>query len=187
MAVPTFRRRRLLRNDWEGDDFTPGAGGAYVTCMDTAVGRMVAYATNGRVDKDGKVYRANVIPPDPNGVNFLQMESAIKRVNPHLELEYHTGWTKAQITAWLKAGKGLVLVGKYDTIPRAYRYQASATFAHAMFVSHMNRQGTAVRLWDPLNPDTDGYGKHVPASIIWPFIASIGWYCGYVPLHPLHL
>jgi len=187
MTQPTLRGRKLPLNDWEGDDFTPGAGGRYVTCMDTAAGRAVAWATNGRLDKDGKVYRANVVPPDPNGVNFPQMAGALKRVNIHLDLVYRGGWTKAEVIAHLKAGKGLIATGQYDAIPRRYRYQGSGDFAHAIFISHMNQAGTAIREYDPLDPRTDLYGRHVPASILWPFLASGGWVAGFVPLHALHL
>ena len=185
MAQPTYKGRKLPINDWEGDDLTPGAGGRYVTCMDTATGRMVYYATNGRVDHDGKYYRRYVIPPDPNGVNFAQMDDAIHRVNANLDIVYHSNWTRAQTTAWLKAGRGLIVTGLYSTIPRAYRHQRGAEFSHAMFISHMNRDLTAMRLWDPLNPDLSGYGEHVPTSILWPFLRSLGSLAGYVPLHPL--
>ncbi len=187
MAQPTFRGRRLPLNDWEGDDSTPGAGGRYVTCMDTAAGRMVYYATNGRVNHDGKYYRAHVVPPDPNGVNFPQMDDAVKRVNANLDIVYHSNWTRAQVTAWLKRGQGLIIAGRYDTIPRAYRHQASATFMHAVFVSHFNRAGTGMRYYDPLNPKTHEYGEHVPTSILWPFLESSGGLAGFVPLHPLRI
>src|SRR4029077_6393416 len=85
MRQPTYRGRKLPPNDWEGDDFTPGAGGKYVTCMDTATGRMIYYATNGRVDHDGRFYRRFVVPPDSNGINFQQADDMVKRVNPHLD------------------------------------------------------------------------------------------------------
>lgn len=187
MAITTINGRRLPFTDWEGDDFTPGAGGKYVTCMDTATGRMVAFATNGRVTKDGKVYRAAVSPPDPNGTNFYQMEKAVKVVNRNLSLTHHQGWTKAQVIAWLKAGKGLIVIGNYSSIPRMYRFQASATFTHAMFISHFNQLGTLMRLYDPLDPRTDLRGRSVPTSILWPFLDDLNWWAGYVPLHPLSL
>ncbi len=187
MAQPTYKGRRLPLNDWEGDDSTPGAGGRYVTCMDTAAGRMVYYATNGRVDHDGRYYRAHVIPADPNGVNFGQMDDAVHRVHANLDIAYRDDWTRAEATAWLKGGRGLIVTGRYDTIPRAYRHQASGTFMHAMFVSHFDRTGRAMRLYDPLDPRTDLYGRHVPSSILWPFLQSSGGLAGFVPLHPLRL
>ncbi len=187
MSQPTYRGRLLPPNDWEGDDFTPGAGGKYVTCMDTATGRMVYYATNGRVDHDGRFYRRYVIPPDSNGVNFQQMDEAVKRVNSHLDIVYHSNWTIPQVEAHLKRGQGLIVTGMYDRIPPKYRHQESATFSHAMFISHMNRTLTAMRLWDPLDPDLTQYGRHVPTSILWPFLRSLGSLAGYVPLHPLTL
>ncbi len=187
MAQPTYRGRKLPLNDWEGDDFTPGAGGKYVTCMDTAAGRMIYYATNGREDHDGRYYRRYVIPPDPNGIGFDQIDAAVKRVNSHLDIVYHSNWTRAQVTAHLKAGKGLIVAGRYDTIPRAYRHQGSGTFMHAVFISHFNRQGTGMRYYDPLNPKTHEYGEHVPTSILWPFLESSGGLAGFQPLHPLRL
>jgi len=179
----TVNGRKIPRNDWEGDDRTPGAGGRYVTCMDTAAGRMVAYATNLRIDKDGKVYRAALRPADPNGITFDQAEQAVRTV-ARLPLHHKSGWSQATAQAWLKAGKGLIVIGRYDTIPRAYRHQYLAGFNHAMFVTHIDRSGK-MRLYDPLNPDIYAYGRIVPASILWPFLASLGWMAGYVPLQPL--
>lgn len=183
MAIPTVNGRQLPLNDWEGDDLIVGSGGRYVTCMDTACGRMVAFATNGRITKDGKVYRAAVHPHDPNGITFEQAEQAVRDV-AHLSLIHNTGWTQAKAQTWLKAGKGLVIAGMYDTIPRAYRHQLRADFAHAMFVSHISSSGNC-RLYDPLNPDIHAYGRVVPASILWPFLASFNGLAGYVPLQHL--
>lgn len=179
-----FNGRKLPRQDWEGDDFTPGARGAYVTCMDTAAGRMVAYATNGRIDKDGKVYRAAIKPPDPNGVNYDQITQAVRDV-AHLPLIHSSGWTRGGVTSWLKAGKGLMVTGWYERIPRQYRFQANGSFLHEMFVTHINSRGDLMRLWDPLDPRTDLHGRVVPSSILWPFLDSSGWMAGYVPLQHL--
>lgn len=187
MALISINGRKLPFNDWEGDDFTPNARGKYVTCMDTATGRAVAFSTNGRVVHDGKVYRAAVRPPDPNGVNFSQMQSAVKIINPHLSVVYHTKWTKASVTSWLVAEKGLIVTGMYSSIPRMYRHQATANFTHAMFISHFNNNATLMRLYDPLNHRTDQRGETVPTSILWAFLDDLNWEAGYVPLHPLHV
>ncbi len=184
MAQPTHNGRKLPPNDWEGDDSTPGAGGKYVTCMDTATGRAVYYATNGRVNHDGKWYRARVEPPDPSGVNFYQMDQVLHDMTPPLDIQYHSGWTKSQVTAYLRRGLGLIVTGRYNTIPRQYRFQKDGAFAHAMWVSHFDRIRPVMRLWDPLNPDLEGYGKVVPRDILWPFLNSGGWVVGYVPIQP---
>lgn len=190
MTQPTYKGRKLPLNDWEGDDFTPGAGGRYVTCMDTAAGRMVAWATNGRVDKDGRTYRAAVRPPDPNGITMDQAAQAVQSV-AHLPLMRPSDFGERQVKFWLRQGRGLMMSGIYDTIPRAYRHQRGGDFAHELFVSHMNYRGTAIRLYDPLNPDTDAYGRHVPSEILWPFLRSLAFHPGgafrvcYVPLQPL--
>lgn len=179
----TVHGYRLPLNDWEGDDYTSGAGGAYVTCLDTACGRMVAFATNLRIDKDGRVYRRALRPPDLNGITFTQAAQAVMSV-AKLPLWHRAGWTQAEVRAWLRAGRGLVVIGMYDKIPRAHRHQRSAGFAHAMFVTHIDRAGN-MRLYDPLNPDTTARGRIVPSSILWPFLSSLGYTVGYVPLQPL--
>jgi hypothetical protein len=187
MSVPTFRGRVCPLNDWEGDDFTPGAGRKWVTCMDTSAGRAMAWATNNRVDVDGRTIRRHVQPPDPDGISFEQADRAVQRVNRHCRVEHPHGWTQAKVTSWLRNGRGLIVTGMYDTIPRAYRHQLRADFPHAMFVTHFDRTGTRMRLYDPLNPDTTERGRNVPVSILWPFLRSRGFLVGYVPLHPINL
>ena len=185
MTQPTAFGRKLPRNDWEGDDFTPGAGGKFVTCGDTAAGRMVAWATNGRIDKDGRIYRAS-IARDVDGVTLVQLRAEVKAV-AHLPLNIPiaTGvMTQASVTAHLRAGRGLIVNGLYSTIPRAYRHQLAAAFNHSMFAGYISSTG-ALRLWDPLNPDTNAYGRVVPLSILWPFLASLHYAVAYVPLQPL--
>jgi hypothetical protein len=181
----TFKGRTLPFNDWEGDDMVPGAHGDYVTCMDTAAGRAAFWATNGRVNVTGKTIRRHVRPYDSNGITFEQVDQALQSVNKYLSVEHPAGWDRAKVTSWLKAGKGLIVTGIYSTIPREYRHQLSGNFGHAMFVTNFNREGTAMRLYDPLNPLLHERGKHVPSSILWPFLASRGFQVGYVPLHPL--
>lgn len=185
MIQPTAFGRRLPRNDWEGDDFTPGAGGHFVTCQDTAVGRAVAWATNGRVDRDGRVYRAAVRPADPDGITLAQAAAAVRQVTHDRLTLVIPDWTHRHVATHLRYGRGLVVNGYYGALPRAYRHQARADFNHAMWVSHQSRATGNVRLWDPLNPDTTAYGRWVPAQVIWDFLESLGYTCAYVPLQPL--
>ena len=180
MSPPRVFGRWLPRNDWEGDDRTPGAKGKFVTCQDTAVGRMVAWATNGRIDEDGKVYREAVPGHDPNGITLLQAQIAVGAV-AHLPLIIPKNWGSANVKTHLRYGRGLVLNGMYSAVPRAYRYQKFADFPHAMWVSHLTTKGL-IRLWDPLNPDIHAYGRFVPAGVIWGFLISLDYICGYVPL-----
>jgi hypothetical protein len=183
MALSTFKGRTLPLNDWEGDD----QPGPWVTCMDTSAGRAMAWATNGRVDVDGKVIRSHVVPKDTDGISFEQVNLAVHAVNEHCSVVHAHGWDQAKVTSWLKAGKGLIVTGFYSSIPRQYRFQTSASFAHAMFVTHMSKSGKSIRLYDPLNPDLKGHGKSVPSSILWDFLDSRGYLVGYVPLHDLRL
>ena len=180
---PTVFGRLLPRNDFEGDDFTPGAHGHYVTCMDTSIGRDVAYATNGKTDKDGRVYRAS-IAYDPDGITLQQAHSAVAAV-AHLPFMIPVGWRDANVTTHLRYGRGLVITGAYDTIPREYRYQASADFAHAMFATHLSKASGNVRVWDALNPDIHSYGRWYPLAVILAFVRSLGYAVGYVPLQEL--
>jgi hypothetical protein len=143
---------------------------------------MVAWATNGRKDFDGKVYRAAVRPYDPNGLTLDQAAQAVRTVTG-LRLVQPPPMNRAEVTAWLRNGHGLVITGMYSEIPRAYRFQAAADFGHAMFATHIS--GTRVRLYDPLDPATHSYGRWVPASLLWPFLASRGFTVAYVALQPL--
>ena len=191
MTLVLLDGRKLPNQDWEGDDFTPGAGGQYVTCTDTSAGRDVAYATNGRKDIDGKVYRAHVKPPDPNGVSLPQARDAVKEVTGlTMKLAGHDAglWTPDDALAHLRAKKGLVMQLWYAEIPRQYRYQLFAGFGHAMFATHYSPT-SGVRVWDPLDPNLAHHGQWVP----WPFVrdAMLEWQrrcgtrtllVGYVPL-----
>ncbi len=189
MSAPLLDGRKLPANDFEGDDFTPGAGGAFVTCQDTASGRMVAYATNGRVDVDGKTYRANLGVPDSNGISFQQVAVAVHRVaGKTLVIPGATPgvgrFGRAAVVAWLTARKGLVVDGYYGSIDRAYRSQAGADFNHAIWFSHISPTSGA-RMWDPLNPDIHGYGRWVPVAVLLAFAASLDYLVAYVELEPL--
>lgn len=185
MKQPLLRGRKLPRNDWEGDDFTPGANGSYVTCMDTAAGRMVAYATNGRIDKDGRVYRAS-ISYNPNGITLEQARTAVYHVAKLPLLIPNWTWEKYALPHLRNYG-GLMIAGMYDAFPRSYRYQLKADFAHEIWVSHYSST-SGCRVWDALNPDTNGYGRWMPASIVRKFAESLGGrflLVGYVPLQSL--
>jgi hypothetical protein len=179
MTQPTAFGRKLPRNDWEGND--PLA--PFKTCMDTSAGRAVAWATNGRVDKDGNVYRHSIHPHATAGINLNDAAQEIRNV-AGLALAIKRSWPLASVKAHLKAGRGLIIIGMYYAIPREYREQDRADFAHAMWVSHIGSTGQ-VRLWDPLNRRKTGYGRWVPASVIWDFMASLNNQCGYVPLQHL--
>lgn len=183
-AQPTGFGRKIPPTDWEGDDLTPGAGGMYVTCTDTAAGRMAYWATNGRVDIDGRVIRAHVSPPDPDG---LTMAQAAQGLHSATGLTMVVGtMTAAQRLAWLRRGLGLVVPGMYGAVPRAYRFQASADFAHAIFFDFVGHDGKSVRKHDPLNPNTHTFGETMPLADALPFLNSLlAWPVGYVPLqHP---
>lgn len=179
--MTTVRTRPFT--DWEGDDAISNALGRWVTCVDTATGRALAWATNGRKNLDGKTIRAAVHPHDPNGITFAQADDAIYSLTQrHLVTMQNP--TAAKVTAWLRAGKGLVVAGRYDTIPRAYRFQQRATFNHGVFLARVGANGS-VREYDPLDPRTHQRGAVIPYSVMLPFIASLGYLVAYVPLEPL--
>jgi len=183
VTQPTLAGRLLPPNDWEGDDFTPGAFGAYVTCQDTAAGRMTYYATNGDVDLDGQFIRAAIRPRDSDGVSLGQVSVAIQTLTGgRCALQWST-WTLDDIRSWLDAGLGLTVNGYYGAIPRTYREQVRADFNHAVFMS--NRERPHYRVWDPLNKDLSGYGKMIPDYAIEPFIRSLSGLVGWVTLEPL--
>lgn len=183
MTQPLAFGRKLPLNDWEGDDAVPGAGGAYVSCVDTSCGRAVAWATNGRIDKDGKLYRAAVPGHDPNGITLEQAKVAVGAV-AHLPLIIPQGWVWGNVSSWLMSGKGLVVIGPYSVIPRAYRYQLAAGFDHAMWFSHRSLT-SGVREWDPLNPDIHAYGRWLPPAVVRAFFEAGGATVAYVPLQKL--
>jgi hypothetical protein len=178
MTQPTAFRRKLPLNDWEGDD--PVA--PFKTCMDTSAAHAVSWATNGRMVRDGNVYRHSVHPHDPDGINLIQAAQEIHNVaGLGLVIKRHP--PLAWVQMHLRDGRGLIIIGMYYTIPREYREQDGADFAHALWVSHIGSTGQ-VRLWDALNRRRS-YGRWVPARVVWDFMASLGNDCGYVPLQPL--
>jgi hypothetical protein len=181
MIQPTVRGRKLPLNDWEGDDPAPVTNR---TCMDSASGRMLAFATNGFVTLDGKTIRAAVHPHDTDGITMDQASAAIFALTARTIVQHH-GWLIANVKTHLRYARGLIVIGMYSAIPREYRHQAGADFAHAMWVSHISAASGNARLWDPLNPAIHEYGRWVPASVIWGFLDSLGNQCGYIPLEPL--
>jgi len=183
MAQPTLNGRLLPPQDWEGDDATPGAHGAYVTCQDTAAGRMLYYATNGDVDLDGQAIRAAIVPRDSDGVSLAQVSVAIQSITNPMRVLRWTTQTLAEIRNWLAAGLGLVVDGYYGAIPRLWRHQVRADFNHALFISHYAAPN--YRVWDPLNKDLASYGEDVPATAIEPFIRSLSGLSGWINLEPL--
>jgi len=183
MSQPEYNGRLLPPNDWEGDDFTPGAYGAYVTCQDTSAGRMLYWATNGDVDLDGQAIRAAIRPRDSDGVSLAQVSVAIQSITyPVRRLQWAT-LTLADVRSWLRAGLGLVVDGYYGAIPRAFREQARGDFNHAVFIAYI--EGSLYRVWDPLNKNLDGYGRFMPSSAIEPFIRSLSGLCGWINLEDL--
>lgn len=190
MTTVLLAGRRLPHGDFEGDDATPGAHGHWVTCTDSSVGRMLAYATNGRIDLDGKTIRAAVRPPDPDGITLRQAKQAVERLTD-TTLVIPPDWQWADVIAHLRARKSLVVQGWYSKIPRAYRFQASSDFAHALWVSHYSAT-SGLRVWDALDANTKRHGQWVPASAIRAFMEELSriehtrsLYCGYIPLQHL--
>jgi len=167
MTTVLLDGRKLPHQDWEGDDFTPGAGGRYVTCTDTALGRDIAYATNGRIDKDGRIYRAAITPRDKDGISLPQAKQAAKAVaNVNLILPL---WDRSDVLTHLKDKKGLICQGWYSAIPRQYRYQLSSDFGHAIWVSHYSPT-SGMRIWDALDANLTHHGQWVPATYLRNFL-----------------
>ena len=177
---PTVMGRKLPLNDFEGDDFPD----AYKTCTATCAGRMVAFATNGRIVHDGTVYRA-AAPSQPDGGQTLEQAGQAIATVAKLPLLIPSGWHRADVTTHLRYARGLIVQGKYSAIPLAYRYQAFADFDHAMWFSHLSAQTGNFRGWDPLNPRTTAYGRWYPPAVFWAFIESLNFSVGYVPLQNL--
>jgi hypothetical protein len=182
--------RKLPHQDWEGDDFTPGAGGRYVTCTDSSVGRDLCYASNGRLDFDGRQIRAAVRPPDPDGITLKQAKAAVERLT-NTTLIIPGDWQWDEVRAHLRARKGAVVQLWYDQIPREDRFQKVANFGHAVFISHDSRT-SGMRVWDALDPNTKHHGSWVSAYDIRKGMEKLAerqgvssLYIGYVPLQPL--
>ena len=183
---PTVMGRKLPRNDWEGDDRVLSNAGKFITCMDTAIGRAVSFATNGRTDEDGAVYRSALRPRDYDGIDLDQAKREVFTVAGLELVIIRAGvWRLANVKTHLRYARGLVVIGRYDALPREWRWQAGADFWHAMFVSHRSEATGNCRTWDALNPRLSGYGEWLPGEAIFDFMASANFECGYVPLQPL--
>jgi hypothetical protein len=183
--------RKLPHQDFEGDDFVPNARG-WVTCTDTALGVDVAFATNGRIVKDGKTYRASIHPHDVDGITLPQAHDAA-RIVAGCDLIIPGNWDWAHVLAHLTAKKGLIVQGWYSFIPRMYRFQFAADFGHAMFISHFSTT-SGMRVWDPLDANLSHHGQWIPAKYIRAYMEELSrrnnvkpLYCGFVPLQPLKL
>ena len=164
MTQPKAFGRLLPANDFEGDD----GHDSWVTCTATSAGRAVAWATNGRIVKDGSVFRDASPGAAPDGGQTLQ-QVAVGVAN----------------IAHLKVGGGVILAGRYDSLDRAYRYQKFGNFGHRIWCSHYSPT-SGVRTWDPLNPDIHAWGRWIPLSVIKGFALSFGYVdAGYVPLQKL--
>jgi len=182
--------RKAPAQDWEGDDFTPNAGGKWVTCTDTAAGRALAYSSNGRKVLDGKTIRAAVHPHDAGGLDLPQAKRAIESLtSTTIILPQHWQW--ADLRNHLRQRKGAIIQGWYGSIPRMYRFQAKADFGHAIWVSH-DSLTSGCRVWDGLDANESHHGQWVPAKYIRLFAETWGLHngtdnllVGYIPLQPL--
>ena len=188
MTQPLAFGRKLPLNDWEGDD----ADNSWITCTATSAGRAVAWSTNGRIVKDGSVYRAASPGAAPDGGQTLQQVAVGVANVAHLKLIIPIGWQWADAFAHLKVGGGVIFAGMYGSFPRAYRYQPIAPehngtkdFGHRIWCSHYSPT-SGIRTWDPTNPDTHAWGRWIPLSAIKTFALSMGHVdAGYVPLQSL--
>ena len=192
MTTVLLAGRRLPHGDFEGDDLTPGAGGKFVTCTDTAAGRALCYATNGRTNLDGRTIRAAVHPHDPNGLNFRQAKQAIESLT-NTTIVLPQSWDWAELLAHLRAKRGAIIQGWYAEIPRGERFQLKADFGHAVWVSHYSPT-SGMRVWDPLDANEKHHGNWMPATYIRAFAEELAHregtgagrlFVGFIPLQPL--
>jgi hypothetical protein len=184
MIQPKAFGRLVPRNDSEVDDHTPGApaNAPYVTCGETSAGRAVAWATNGRVVKDGSVYRA--VTKAPAGVTLDVLALEIKAV-AGLTLIQPTGWAWGECSFHLSTGIGLIIQGWCDSLPPELQYQAGPNhFLHDCFAAYRSIK-SGVLFYQPMNPNTSGYGQWVPAAVVRKFIESGGFTLGYLVNQPI--
>jgi hypothetical protein len=188
MTTVLLGGRKLPHGDFEGDDWSSGAN--WKTCTDTSVGRCLAYASNGRIDLDGKQIRAAVHPHDTDGISLVQAKQAVEALTA-TTLVIPTDWHWAQLLSHLRLKKGAVVQGWYSKIPRQYRFQAAADFGHALFISHYSPTA-GMRVWDALDANTAHHGAWTPATHIRAFMEELSrregvthLHVGYVPLQPL--
>jgi hypothetical protein len=190
MTTVLLAGRKLPHGDFEGDDWASGAN--WKTCTDSATGRMLAYATNGRVNLDGKQIRASVHPHDSDGITLPQAKQAVETLTS-MTLVIPPHWQWSELLAHLKARKGAVVQLWYSGISRPYRFQARADFGHAVFISHYSpTAGSSMRVWDALDANTTHHGQWVPARDIRAAMEELSrrngttaLYVGFVPLQPL--
>lgn len=192
MTTVLLDGRKLPHQDFQGDDFVPGAGGKWVTCTDTSTGRALAYATNGRVNIDGEQIRAAVRPRDTNGINLRQAKQAVESLtNTTVVIPGNWGWTEVMLH--LRARKGLILQGWYGALPRGERFQLAADFGHAVWASHYSPT-SGIRVWDGLDANERHHGNWIPARDVRAFVEELArregtgpgrLYVGYVPLQHL--
>lgn len=190
MTVVLLNGRKLPHNDFEGDDWIPGSGGKWVSCTDSATGRDLAWATNGRVNLDGKQIRAAVHPHDPDGINLMQAKQAVESLTS-TTLIVPTDWDWYDVLRHLRLKNGLVVQGWYSELPRDDRFQARADFGHAMFIPYY-LPTYGMKNYDPLDPNTRHHGSWVKAGAIRAFMEELasregskGLFCAYVPLQHL--
>ena len=121
---------------------------------------------------------------------------ASKLTNTTIVIPEHWSWTDVSIHLRHRPYVGLILQGWYAEIPRKYRYQSGAgEFGHAMFATHYSATSNkSVRVWDPLDPNTDHHGQWVPVTYIRAFLEELArregtgpgrLFCGYIPLQHL--
>lgn len=190
MTTVLLNGRKLPHGDWEGDDFVPGSGGKYVTCTDTSAGRMLAYATNGRINLDGRQIRAAVRPRDPDGIRLPQAKQAIESLTD-TTIVIPARWDWGDVLAHLRERRGLIIQGWYGAIPRGERFQLAASFGHAMWASHDSRT-SGIRVWDALDANEKHHGNWIARKYVRAFMEELqqredapSLFCGYIPLQPL--
>jgi hypothetical protein len=195
MTTVLLDGRRLPHIDYEGDDATPGAGGRSVTCTDSAAGRAVYWASNGRVQLDGRQIRAAVHPHDPDGINLRQAKQAVESLTSMtIVIPSHWGWTEVALHLKTKPYVGLIAQGWYAEIPARLRYQdGPGEFGHAVWLSHWSLT-SGIRTWDALDRNEAHHGQWIAPKHIRAFMEGLArrergsidrLYCGYVPLQHL--
>ena len=196
MTTVLIGGRKAPHGDWEGDDRTPGAGGKWVTCTDSSTGRALSWASNGRLEYDGRAIRAAVHPHDTGGINLRQAKQAVESLtNTTLVIPEHWSWTEVSIHLRHRPYVGLVAQLWYAEIPRKYRLQLAADFGHAVFMTHYSATSNrSVRVWDALDANEDRHGSWVPVTYIRAAMEELArregvgpnrLFCGYIPLQHL--
>jgi len=188
MTVVLISGRRAPHQDFEGDDWSSGAN--FKTCTDTSTGRCLCYASNGRIDLDGRQIRAAVRPRDTDGITLPQAKQAVESLTS-TTLVIPPAWDWSDLLSHLRAKKGAVCQLWYAKIPREDRFQLRADFAHAVFISHYSPTA-GMRVWDALDANTKHHGSWVAAHDIRAAMEELtrregarSLFVGFVPLQPL--